>query len=136
MKSYPLELRQRIVESVEQQDGTIAEVAELFNVSERYVYKLLNLHLVSGDLALRPHGGGAPAKLDEKKLCTLAELIAETPDATLAQLRQGLRRRCRVSVCTNTVWRAVRQLDLTLKKRRAAPAKPIRKSAPPSAKSN
>ena len=136
MKPYPLELRQRIVEAVEQQHGTIAEIAELFNVTERYVYKLLNLHLVPGDLAPRPHGGGAPAKLDEKKLRTLAELIAETPDATLAQLRDGLCRRCRVSLCTNTVWRAVERLDLTLKKRGAAPAKLTRRSAPPSAKSN
>lgn len=136
MKPYPLELRQRIVAAVEQQHGTIGEVAELFNVTERYVYKLLNLHSASGDLAPRLHGGGAPLKLDEKKVCTLADLIAETPDATLEQLREGLRRRCRVTVCTNTVWRAVERLDLTLKKRRAAPAKPTWRSAPPSAKSN
>lgn len=135
MKPYPLELRQRIVQAVEQQHRTISEVAELFNVTERYVYKLLHLHLVSGDLAPRPHGGGAPAKLDEQKLLTLADLIAETPDATLAQLREGLRRRCRVTVCTNTVWRAVERLDLSLKKRRAAPVKPTRRSAPPSATS-
>ena len=108
----------------------------MFNVTERYIYKLLNLHMVSGDLAPRPHGGGAPAKLDEEKLHTLADLIAAAPDATLEQLREGLRRRCRVTVCTNTVWRAVEQLDVTLKKRGAAPAKRTRRSAPPSAKSN
>jgi transposase len=136
MKPYPLELRQRIVEAVERQYGTIAEAADLFNVTERYVYKLCNLHLVAGDIAPRPHGGGAPAKLDEKKLRTLAELIAETPDATRSQLRDGLRRRCRVTVCTNTVWRAVQRLELTLKKRGAALAKPTRKSARPSARSN
>ena len=43
MKPYPLELRQRIVEAVDQQYNTIAEVAEIFGVTERYVYKLLKL---------------------------------------------------------------------------------------------
>lgn len=136
MKPYPLELRQRIVRAVEQRHGTMAEVAEVFNVTERYVYKLLNLHIVSGDLAPRPHGGGAPTKLGEEELHTLADLIAAAPDATLEQLREGLRRRCRVTVCTNTVWRAVERLDLTLKKRRAAPAKRTQSSAPPSPRSN
>jgi transposase len=63
-------------------------------------------------------------------------LIAETPDATLEQLREGFRRRCRVRVGGNTVWRAVERLDLTLKKRRAALTKLIRRTAPPWAKSN
>lgn len=136
MKPYPLELRQRIVQAVEQQHRSIAEIAELFDVTERYVYKLRALRRDCGDLAPRPHGGGAPAKLDEKQLRALAELVAERPAATRDELRDGLRRRCRVTVCINTVWRAVERLDLTLKKSRAAPAKPTRKRAPPWAKSN
>jgi transposase len=135
MKPYPLELRQRIVEAVDQQRGTIAEIAEWFSVSERHVYQLLKLRR-SGKLAPRPHGGGAPAKLDEGKRLQLAELTAEFPDATLDELRQLLRRRCRLQVCLNTVWRALQRLDWTLKKRAAAPAKPLRKSAPPLAKSS
>ena len=136
MKAYPLELRQRIVEAVDQQRGTIAEIAEWFSVSERYVYQLLKLRRTLGDLAPRPHGGGAPAKLDEAKRLQLAELTAEFPDATLDELRQLLRRRCHLQVCVNTVWRALQQLDWTLKKRAAGPAKPLRRSAPPLAKSS
>jgi transposase len=136
MKPYPLELRQRIVEAVDQQRGTIAEIAEWFRVSERYVYQLLQLRRTRGDLAPRPHGGGAPAKLDEGKRLQLAELTAEWPDATLEELRQLLRRRCRVQVCLNTVWRALQRLDWTLKKRAAAPGRPLPRSAPPLAKSS
>jgi transposase len=134
MKPYPFELRQRIVEAVDQQRGTIAEIAEWFSVSERYVYQLLKLRRTLGDLAPRPHGGGAPAKLDESKRLQLAELTAAFPDATLDELRELLRRRCRLQVCINTVWRALQQLDWTLKKRAAVPAKPLRRSAPPLAK--
>ncbi len=136
MKPYPLELRQRIVAAVDQQAQTIAEIADLFGVTERYVYKLLWLRRETGDLAPLPHGGGAQAKLDEPKLRTLAALVAESPDATLEELRDGLRRRGRVQVCVNTVWRALQQLNLTLKKRPAGRAKPNRKSARSSAKSS
>lgn len=136
MKPYPLELRQRIVTAVDQQAQTIAEIADLFGVTERYVYQLLRLRRENGDLAPLPHGGGARAKLDETKLGTLAALVAEFPDATLEELRELVRRRCRVKVCVNTVWRALQQLKLTLKKSRAAPAKPARKSAPPLARNN
>jgi transposase len=136
MKAYPLELRQWIVEAVDQQRGTIAEIAEWFRVSERYVYQLLQLRRASGDLAPRPHGGGAPAKLDEGKWVQPAGLTAELPDVTLGEFRRLLHRRCRVQVCVNTVWRALQRLDWTLKKRAAGPGKPLRRSAPPLVKNS
>ncbi len=136
MKPYPLELRERIVAAVDQQSGTIEESAELFGVTERYLYKFLKLRQETGDLTPQPHGGGAKAKLDEKRLLKMAELIAEFPDATLEDLRELLRRRCRVSVCTNTLWRRLQQRDCTLKKRPVAPEKPARKSARSLGRSN
>jgi len=136
MKPYPLELRQRLVEAVDQKAHTIEEIADLFGVTERYVYKLLRLRRETADLAPLPHGGGARAKLDAAKLGTLAELVAEFPDATLAELRELVRRRCRVQVCVNTVWRALQRLNVTLKKSPAAPAKPARQSGPPLARNN
>src|SRR5258706_4952846 len=123
MKAYPLELRQRIVTAVEQQAGTIEEIAALFGVSERYVYQLLKLQRETGDLSPRPHGGGAPAKLTEARLLKLAELVADQPDATLAELRTGLNRRARQGVSVSTVWRGFPPIDFTLKKTRAGLAK-------------
>jgi transposase len=134
MKPHPLELRQRIVAAVDRQEHTIEEVAALFDVSERYVYQLLKLRRETGDLSPLPHGGGAELKLDEAKLLELAGLVAEFPDATLGELRELLRRRCRLSVSSNTVWRGLQQIDFTLKKSPAGRAKRARKSGPPSAK--
>lgn len=134
MKAYPLELRSRIVEAVDRQTQTIEEVADIFGVTERYVYKLLKMRRDNSDLSPRPHGGGAAAKLDQPKLRQLSALVAELPDSTLDELRDGLRRRCRVQVSLNTLWRALQQLGLTLKKSPARRAKPNRKSALPSAR--
>ena len=129
MKSYPLELRRCVVEAVDQQYDTIEEIAALFGVTERYVYKLLKLRNETGDLAPRPHGGGAETKLADRHLLKLAELIAQFPDATLEELRELLRRRCRVSVCTNTVWRGLQTIDFTLKKRAVRRVKLTKKNA-------
>jgi hypothetical protein len=54
--------------------------------------------------------------LNFRHLLKLAELIAKFPDATLEQLRELLRRSCRLNVCTNMVWRGLQQIDFTLKK--------------------
>ena len=121
MKPYPLALRQRIVAAVEQQQETIAQVAELFGVTERYVYKLLKLQRETGDLAPRPPGGGAVAKLNEARLLRLAELVAQRPDATLEELQQALNRRRKQTVSVSTVWRGLQQIDFTLKKNETRP---------------
>jgi transposase len=134
MKPHPLELRQRIVAAVDQQEHTVEEVAALFDVSERYVYQLLKLRRETGDLSPLPHGGGAMAKLDEANLLKLADLVAKFPDATLDQLRDLLRRRFRIQVSINTVWRGLRQIDFTLKKSRAGLPKPSPTSERRSAK--
>lgn len=125
MKPHPIELRQRIVAAVDQQEHTIEEVAALFCVSERYVYQLLKVRRERGDLAPLPHGGGAVAKLGEAELLKLAALVAEFPDATLNELRDLLRRRGRVRVCLNTVWRGLAQINFTRKKNLAAQEKRV-----------
>ena len=116
MKPYPIELRQRIVAAVTEQNNTIAKVADLFRVTERYVYQLLKLQRDTGDLAPRPHGGGAVAKLDETRLRHLSDLVSRKPDATLEELRQSVNARRRVSVSISTLWRGLRRIDITLKK--------------------
>ncbi len=130
MKPYPLELRQRIVTAVEQQAGTIEEIARLFAVSERYVYQLLKLQRETGDLTPRPHGGGATAKLTEGRLLKLVELVADRPDATLAELQRGLNRRARQPVSVTTVWRGLQEIDFTLKKRPGGRVKPTPPNGP------
>ncbi len=136
MKTYPLELRQRIVDAVDQQTHTKKEIATLFGVTERYVYLLLKLRREKGDLTPLPHGGGAVAKLDEAKILILAELVAKHPDATLQELRELLRRRCRLTVSINTIWRALQQINITLKKSPAEPKRPAKKNVLRSAKNS
>ena len=57
MKTYPIELRQKIVDAVDQQLGTYEEIAEMFGIAERYIYKLLKQRRETGSLAPLPRGG-------------------------------------------------------------------------------
>jgi transposase len=132
MKPHSLELRQRIVHAVDRQLGTIEEIAEMFSVTQRYVYKLLVLRRQTGDLSPRPHAGGATAKLDAQRLLKLAELVTAQPDATLYELCQLSNRRQRRKVSLSTICRGLQKLDCTRKKRHDEPAKPIRNTEPAS----
>ena len=98
MKPHPIELRERIISAVDQQDSTVVEIAETYDVGERYVYKLLRLRRETGSVEPRPHGGGASAKLSEKQLLKLGDLVAQKPEATLEELRERLKKAERVKL--------------------------------------
>lgn len=125
--AYSLDLRQRIVGAVERGVDTIRDIAGDFNVHESFIYKLLRQKRERGDIAPLPHGGGAPAKLTEARLESLYDLVAETPDAALKELKEQLRKKTGVSVSESTVCRGLQKLELTLKKKakRASEADPV-----------
>ena len=132
MKAYPVELRERVVDAVDHQHGTVSEIAELFGITERYVYKLLKQRRERGDLAPLPHGGGARPKMSEEKKLKVVDLVANAPDATLAAWRLEIKQRLRVAVSMGTVWNLLDSRGLTRKKSPAAPVKLTRESASPS----
>jgi transposase len=130
MAAYSLDLRKRIVDAIERGVGTRSEVANLFGVHETFVYKLLRQKRERGDIAPLPRGGGAQAKLNEDQLMTLSDLVAKTPDATLDELRQQMKKLTRVEVSVTTIWRALDALGLSRKKSLSGRQKPIRKNKP------
>src|SRR5215813_9586157 len=117
MAAYSLDLRKRIVDAIERGAGPRSEVAKLFGVHESFVYKLLRQKRERGDIAPLPHGGGAQAKLNEDQLMILSGLVAESPDATLDELRERMKIKTRVEASAPTISRALQSLGLSRKKR-------------------
>lgn len=114
---YSLDLRKRIVDAVERRgDQTIGQIAELFQVNESFVFKLLRQKRQRGDIAPLPRGGGAQAKLNEDHLMILTELVAESPDAELEALREQMKKKTKVEVSISTISRALKALGLSRKK--------------------
>lgn len=126
MAPYSLDLRERIIRTVEGGEQTKRAVAALFEVHESFIYKLLRQRREVGDLAPLPHGGGHTSKLQEKQLALLTDLVAQNPDATLDELGTQLQKKARVKVGRTTLWRALEALDLPRKKRPNGRQKAIR----------
>ncbi|MEJ7709307.1 MAG: IS630 transposase-related protein [Pyrinomonadaceae bacterium] len=89
MATYSLDLRQRIVDAVELGVESKRQIAKVFSVHESFIYKLLRQKRDRGDLAPLPHGGGASAILTQDHRLELTALVANTPDATLDELRDA-----------------------------------------------
>src|SRR5262245_7678988 len=116
MRAFGEDLRLRIHEACQAGEST-AEVAERFSVSPAFVRRLKQRFRQTGSLAPLPGGRGPRRKLaahDE----TLRQAAREHPDATPAEHKDRLK----LPASRVTVWRALRRLGLTRKKksRRAA----------------
>jgi transposase len=123
MAAYSLDLRERIVDAVERNDKSKREIAKLFGVHESFIYKLLRQKRQLDHIAPLPHGGGATAKLTQDHVAKLAQLVALTPDATLDDLRQHMRKQARLDISASTICRGLQALGLSRKKSRNLPPK-------------
>jgi transposase len=115
-KPYSNDLRARVIEAIEE-GATREETAERHHVSLSSVGRFLRLK--------REHGSVSPAKFGGYKPYALAaheelvrHLLAEQPDITLAELKALLRKR-KVAVGQTSIFRFLRHLKLTFKKKPA-----------------
>jgi transposase len=117
MKAYSQDLRERVVRACDEGRGTRPHLAELFGVSTAWIRRLLQRRRETGSIAALPHAGGSPPKMDEGRCGRLLVLVAEQPDATLAELRDRLE----APVHLSTVARTLVRLGLTVKKKSCGP---------------
>lgn len=113
MRPYSLDLRERVLAAVENHEGSWRLIAHRFRVSLTFVARLLQRYRRTGNVRPQPHGGGHPAALDEAARRRLRRLVEQQPDATLDELRQRLGLRCSLMA----VWRTLRELKITRKKK-------------------
>jgi transposase len=113
MGPYSKDLRERVVAAVDHQEGSPREIARRFRVNLSFVVRLLQRRRDAGTLDPKPHGGCPPLSLGPDDRRRLAELIRAQPDATLEQLRERGGFGCSLT----TLWRALRRLGLTRKKK-------------------
>jgi transposase len=108
--AYSIDLRTRVLRDA---DAGLPseELAERYHVSRAWVDALKQRRRETGSIAPRKQTKFRRRVLEGEEQ-HLAALVAARPDATLAELREGLR----TSAGIATIWRALRQLDLTVKK--------------------
>jgi transposase len=113
MRAYSMDLRERVAAAVDGGDGSRRQIARLFRVSVSFVTRLLKRRREEGTLAPAPHGGGPRRALDAADRWRLAGLVKDHNDDTLEELRRRGGFRCSLT----TIWRALRRLGLTRKKK-------------------
>src|SRR6185312_5525186 len=107
------DLRTRILDAVDNKEGSRRKLAARFKVNTSTITRLLQLRRETGTSEPRPHGGGVIPALDGDALERLRALVEETPDATLEALRQKMG----VSGTRMIICRALQKLGLPLKKK-------------------
>lgn len=110
--AYSMDLRSRALSDA-QAGLSSKELAERYHVSRAWVDALKQRQRETGSIAPRTQTKFRRRVLDGQE-DRLRALITAQPDATLAELRDALP----TSAGLATIWRAINELDLTIKKNR------------------
>src|SRR3954469_9863400 len=113
MQPLSNDLRSRILDAVDNREGSRRKLAVRFKVNTSTITKLLQLRRETGSTEPPPHRGGGAPTLEGDALERLRALVEETPDATLEALRQKMG----VSGSRMILCRALQKLGLPLKKK-------------------
>ena len=130
MRTLSLDLRERILASYDNDEGTRAETAHRFRVSLGMVKKLLQQRRRTGDIAPRHHFAGRKPMIVDAHQSQLRALLAKKSDLTLKEMRAATGLRCSLQAINVVLGK----MGLTYKKdtpcQRARPSR-HRPGAPP-----
>lgn len=113
---YPLELRERVVRSIVEDDWTLAEASETFDVCIRTISLWLKRWRAKKTLAALPQGGGAERKVTVEAEGWLEQWLTQDCDLSQDQLVERLAEKG-VVVDRSTVSRALERMGWTRKKK-------------------
>jgi transposase len=118
MRTISLDLRERILASYDQKEGTREEIAHRFRVSLGMVKKLLQRRRQGGDIGPRYHRCGLkPGKVAAQGQA-FGQLLSRKPDMTLEELRAATALDCTLPA----IHYVLEKMGLTYKKRLSGPA--------------
>jgi len=115
MKTLSLDLRQRILNSYDDGQGTRQEMADRYRVSLGMVKKLLAQRRKTGDIAPRRRFCGRKPLFTPAHRRQLARLIDGQADITLDEMREALALKCSLPA----IYYVLRDMKLTYKKNAA-----------------
>ncbi|MBW4452753.1 MAG: IS630 transposase-related protein [Nostoc indistinguendum CM1-VF10] len=115
MKSYSIDLREKIVAAHLQKNISIRKVANIFSVSKSLVQKLVKQQKLEGNLQSKPRGKPQFSHLTNADI-ELRELVESHPDATLIELCELFADKTGNWVGQSAMCRALQKLGLNRKK--------------------
>jgi transposase len=114
--AYSTDLRTRVIDAWTAKEGTQAQLAERFKVSESFVKRVLRRYRTSGEKEAKPRGATVAPTIDEVTLNQVQRWIEQKPDILLKELCEKLAVQQGIQVSQSTMCRALQRLRLPRKK--------------------
>ncbi|MGZ9222285.1 MAG: helix-turn-helix domain-containing protein [Anaerolineales bacterium] len=121
MRAYSVDLRERVVSSLESGECNIPEAARRYKVSEPTIERWVARKRRTGTCAPLPHAGGPARKLAGAEAVIRAAVKAQ-PDATLQELCEVVEKETKIKSDPSMMGRELVWLKLPRKKSRSMPA--------------
>jgi transposase len=115
-RPIPVEIREAIVKAYQENLGTAVEIAEIFSIKPRSVFRFLKKKRETGDLSAEPIPGRPPILTDEN-LAIIKKIVLSNNDATLEQYRDQFYKETGIDVTIVTIHNACVILNLRRKKK-------------------
>ena len=126
MKAYSVDLRERVVASVESGECNIPAAARRYKVSAPTIERWLARKRSIGTCAPLPYAGGPTRKLASAEAVIRAAVKAQ-PDATLQELCERVEKETKIKSNSSMMYRELVRLKLPRKKSRSMPASGTRR---------
>jgi transposase len=132
MRAYSTDLKEHLVRAVA--DGRpMREAARQFGVAVTTVKRAVVRHRETGSLERKPIPGG-PRKIGREQEAVLLARLEDAPDATVLEHCAWWADHQGQELSEATMWRAIRRLGWTHKKRHWQPVSATRRSGRPGAR--
>ena len=126
MRAYSIDLRERVVASVESGECNIPTAARRYKVSEPTIERWLARNRRLGNVAPLAHAGGPSRKLAVAE-ATIRAAVKAQPDATLQELCERVEKETGIKSDRSMMCRELARLKLPRKKSRSMPASGTRR---------
>lgn len=119
MSTYSNDLREKVLFSYQNSHTkNKRKIAKRFNVSYDFVNDLINLFDETGSIVPRKRIGGRSPRIDKDASDFLIQTVKASNDSTLTELCEILNKEKGILVGTTVMFRTLKKLNLTLKKKR------------------
>lgn len=125
-KAYSDDLRRKLLEAHDRDEGSLAELARRFGVSVPWAWKISRQRRQTGQMERIQQRHGPLSRMTAEVQASLRGLVRRQPDATLVELQQGLWKSERIRVSFQHLWRVLQKMGLRLKKSHSTPKSKIR----------
>lgn len=113
MRPYSLDLRQKIIDTYEQESISQRELAKRFGVALSFIEKLLKQRRETGSIAPKPRYQPSRSKLNAEHIGILRQLVQKYPDMTLTELVNRFEAATGIRVALSTMSRTLKTHKIT-----------------------